>query len=566
MLKFLDDLKSYQQYGFPWKRPDIILSSIFINLLSFVLPLSIIQLFDRIIPYKSVNTLVILTIIVTVSIFFDYILTHSRSRILSWMGINFEHDLNILTFSHLIFSKREQMGKHAPGVYIENIDNIPTIKEFLAGQGFLTLIDLMFVLLFLLVLWYLAHFIIIVPILCIIFFLSISIYLYKKLNENIESRHELDNKRHNLLIQILENYHTVKGLGVEIPLFRRYERLQNQNAIISYKVNFYANQIRDWGTLTSYAILTGIVGYAAFNVNNNVITLGAMSACIILSNRILSPFQALLAMWIKHQEFQVALRQIDTIFSLPVSESKNNLQSEPLIKTKVEVKNLGFSFDAKLPKEKWLFKTLSFIIPKNTITGLTGPNGSGKTTLVHVLKGDIDPLKGKILIDNTPIENVDPDLLRDRVAYLPPKGELFTGSIMDNITMFRKENYINQAIETAKFLDFHRWVLGLPNGYNTIIGDDLLVQLPSGIHQRICLARALLKEPELLILDESNTFLDRQSDEDFIAILNRLKSILTIVIISHRPSTLKIAEQVLHLSDGEINITKPSDLIKDNKK
>jgi ATP-binding cassette subfamily C protein LapB len=198
-----------------------------------------------------------------------------------------------------------------------------------------------------------------------------------------------------------------------------------------------------------------------------------------------------------------------------------------------------------------LLRDLNIVIPPGACVGISGDNGSGKTTLLALMSGALKPATGQILLDGVPLDTYDPHRLKRHIAYLPQLGELFRGTILDNITMFdaRKSE---AAVAQAEALGLGPIIASLPMGYDTIVGDSAGETLPRGIRQRIAVARALLPRPRVVLFDEANTGIDSAGDADMRAVLEALKGECTLVLVTHRPSLLRMADHVYDLSNGTL--------------
>ena len=291
---------------FPWKRWDIILSTVVLNILALAVPLFILQLYDRIIPNQSYGTLSLLGIGVGVVLILEACLRFSRGYVLSWLGMHFEHGAAVGAFQHLVNSTLSDLNKRGIGEHVENIESASILKEFLAGQGFLILLDLPFVFLFLGIIAYFSINIALAAAGILSVFILIAWALGRSLRTYLVKQLDLNDRKYNFIVEILSNHHTLKALGMEDLLLRRYERLQNQCSIIKYKVYLHAAEARDLATMFSYIMFVGMVAVAALQVINSVTTIGIMAASIVLTNRAMQPIQAAMGVWTRFQYFTIA--------------------------------------------------------------------------------------------------------------------------------------------------------------------------------------------------------------------------------------------------------------------
>ncbi|MCG8493021.1 MAG: ATP-binding cassette domain-containing protein, partial [Sneathiellales bacterium] len=194
-------------------------------------------------------------------------------------------------------------------------------------------------------------------------------------------------------------------------------------------------------------------------------------------------------------------------------------------------------------EEDELFKNLNAQFMDGSASAIGGANGSGKTTLLWLAMGLAKPTSGRVLLNGEDIRKLPREIIRERVAYLPQNGTIFQGTIMDNLTMFRKGSLIDEALIQSKNLGLDDAIRRLPRGYDTLVGESASDSLPGGIRQRIAIARALVQKPEVILFDEANTSMDAAGDEILKNVLFKLKGQSTLIMVSHRPSLMKLADQ-----------------------
>jgi ATP-binding cassette subfamily C protein LapB len=540
--------KSHSKSGsvFPWKRWDIILSTVVLNLLSLSIPLFVLQLYDRVIPNQSFGTLTLLGIAVGIAALLEASLRFSRGYVLSWLGMHFEHGAAVGAFQHLVNATLNDLNKRGVGEHVENIESATILKEFLAGQGFLILLDLPFVFLFLGIIAYFSPPIALAATAILVVFVLLAWFLGIVLRRYLEKQLDLNDRRYNFIVEILTNHHTLKALGMEDLLLRRYERLQTQCSDVNYKVYLYSAEARDLGNMFSYILFVGIVAVATLQVITSSTSVGIMAACIILTNRAMQPIQAAMGVWTRFQYFTIAKKRIEDHFNLKLEPPLAQGITKP-IQGKITLKNVCFQYNDDSPE---ILKGIDLSVSPGSAVTIHGKNGAGKTTLMLVLMGNLHPSMGSLLIDDEPLSSYHYRDLRRQIAYVPPKGILFQGTIIENMTMYRGAAYVDDALGLSRQLGLDEWIHHLPQGYDTKVGDQLFLLLPDGIHQRICLVRALVNRPKILILDEANTSLDENGDQLLKQVVRSLHGAVTVIFVTHRPSIQEIADASYELTDG----------------
>lgn len=531
---------------YPWKRWDVVCSTILLNIFGLVIPILILQLYDRVIPNQAFSTLWMLIIGAFTVVVFEAIVRFSRSHILSWLGMFFDYTMHFSAFRHLFSARYDAVMAKSAGEHVENIESIPVVREFLAGQGFLSLMDVPFVILYVLIIAYLSPLIAVVPVISLIGFVITAYILGEKLRKSLEGRMDIDNRRYSFIIQILTNHHTVKALGMEELILRRYERMQTQCSHNEYRINQLSAESRDLGQLFSYLLYGGIICVAAFEVIEGHASVGIMSASLLLANRAMQPLQGMMATWTRLQHFRIGKSRLSDLFALPLSQ-ENQMLVKKDIKGDVVIKDLFFQYPNQT---KPLLQNLSLSIKSGQMIGIYGANGVGKTTLTQIIMGLLSPNGGSVEIDSVGVQEYDFSALHKQMAFLPPKGVLFQGTIMENMTFFQKGQIEKKATELSKKLGLDSWLQRLPSGYETLINDSFFHLLPDGIQQRICLVRTLASNPKILILDEANSALDEQGDVLLQQYLHEIKGKTTVIFMTHRPSVSKNCDVSYELKDG----------------
>lgn len=528
----------------PWKRLDVIFSTICLNLFALTLPIMVLQLYDRIIPNQAMGTLSILVVGVGIAVILESIIRISRTYILGWIGQQFDYGTSSSMFSHLMNARLYDINRIGIGEHLENIESLGTLKDFLAGQGFLVLLDLPFLFFFLGLITYLGGSVLgIASVFILSMFVISSLFLGKKLYQNLLEQQNVSDRKYNFLVEILNNYHTLKCLNMEELLLRRFERIQLQTAYVDYKINLYSSEARYLGALFASILFGTVIYVAGTGVIFNTMSAGAMGACLFLSNRVLQPLQQGMSMWTRFQHFQMSQKRFHNVFQMPLEHQHGQ---KIILKGEMTLKNVAFSY----PHQKQiLFHDVTATVHPGEFVCIIGRGGTGKTTLCQLLLGNLQPTGGDICFDGVPLNAMNMPAFRKQVAYLAPRGEVFSGTVMENITLFADQSKKEFARLLSRKIGLDRWVSTLPQGYDTVIGNQLDNDLPLGIQQRLCFVRALLLSPKILILDEANTNIDIVGDQELLSVLMELKKSMTILFVTHRPSVARLADRIFEIRD-----------------
>ncbi len=554
--------------GLSDSRRDIILSSTALNILALALPILILQIYDRIIPNNATDTLMLLVIGVGIAVILEAFFRLGRSYITAYNGARFDHIAGCRALARTTGTDIIRFEKEASGVYLHRFNAIDSLKDFMSGSNILVFIDLPFAVIFLLMVGYIGGILVLSPLALLVLFSIMTLLIGRGLRKALDERAVWDDRRYNFLIEVLTGIHTVKGLALEAQMVRRYERLQETTADVIRRVAFQNNIAQSFGSVFSQITLVSVAAFGSVLVINENLTIGGLAASTLLSGRALQPLLRAMGVWTHYQNIKIAKRRVGNLLSLPQEQDRtipNEDQKFQAIQIlpksekggRLAFEGVSFGYGEE---EDSLFQNVEAQFISGSTTAVAGANGSGKTTMLWLAMGLITPKKGRILLNGEDICRLPREIVHDRIAYLPQNGTIFQGTIMDNLTMFRKGSLIDRALAQSKLLGLDEAIKRLPNGYDSIVGEGAADSLPGGIRQRIAIARALVSKPEIILFDEANTSLDAAGDEILKNALFELKGRSTIIIVSHRPSLLKIADHGYKINQKQLLKTPVDDL------
>lgn len=526
---------------------DLVVSSLFLNVLGLALPLSLLQIYDRILPNKSTGTMVLLLSGVLAALLVESVLSWGRSYITAWVGARFEHRASCTGLERLLNSSLDSFEREGAGEHLERMNALATVREFYAGQALLTMMDLPFALLYLGLVALMGGVLVLVPVLLLAGFAVSALRVGTAMRTAIRKRMQADDHRFNFIIEVLGGIHSVKAMSMEAQMVRRYERLQEGCAQGNYAVALSSAAALGVSSFFSQATMIGVAAFGSIVVMDGNLTTGGLAACSMLAGRAMTPLQKALGVWTRFQTFVLARQRIDHLFSLP-PEAEAGLPELPATKGSLTLEGVSFRFGEDLPL---VVDDASIDVAPGECVVISGGNGSGKTTLLALMQAALRPTAGRVLVDGQDAAAFDPDSVRRQIAYLPQSGTLFQGTILQNITMFRPK-LDNVAVETAALLGLDEVVAALPFGFDTPVGDGAYDSLPRGFKQRIAICRALVENPRIVLFDEANTAVDTAGDNFLRVWLERAKGKRTLVLVTHRPSLVKLGDRVFTLDHGRL--------------
>ncbi|MBE7638202.1 ATP-binding cassette domain-containing protein [Sneathiella sp. P13V-1] len=546
-------------------RLDIILSSSALNLLALALPVMILQVYDRIIPNNATDTLTLLVTGVGIALLFEAFFRLARSYITAFNGAKFEHIAGCRAMYRTLGAKISRYEEEATGVHLHRFNAIDSLREFMSGSNILVFIDLPFAVIFIAMVGYIGGSLVWAPIILLAFFGLVTFLVGSGLRKALTDKSVWEDRRYNFLIEVLTGIHTVKGLSLEAQMIRRYERLQETTAGTMRDVAFKNSVAQNLGAIFSQVTLLSVAAIGSVLVIDGQLSIGGLAACTLLSGRALQPLMRAMGVWTHYQNIKIARDRVTTLLNLP--QSPNPAEDDELTATALGLGNpngIDLTFEDvnfKLSEDgPPIFEHVNAHFPAGTTSALVGANSTGKTTLLWLALGMHRPTSGRILLGGKDLSEIPRAVVHELVAYLPTNGNIFHGTILENLTTFRKGRYIDEAMALSEELGLDEVIKRLPFGYDTVVGDGAADGLPGGIRQRISIARALVSKPKLILFDEANTSLDAHGDEILKKAMQNQQGKATILLVSHRPSLLKISNQGFRIENSQLTPASVEDL------
>ncbi len=529
-------------------RADILAATVTLNVLALALPIVILQTYDRIIPNDARQTLLFLVIGIGFVLMLDAVLRIARAYVIGWTGAQYHHREACTAVGRILGARLVDYEREEPGVHLDRLEALDTLRDFYSGQAILILVDLPFAALFLGLIAYLAGPLVLVPLTILILFAAIAWIVGRYLRNALEARRAYDDRRYNFIIEVLAGIHTVKGLGLEELMSRRYELIQENCAATGDAVNRQSGIGQGVGTLFGHLTMVAVAGIGSIYVINGSLTVGGLAASTLLAGRTLQPLMRAMGIWTQFQNIRVARTAIQNVHALP-QESTTPRPAMPEVVGEVELRQVSMRFDEASP---WVFHDLNLKVAAGEMVGIVGGNGCGKSSLMWMAGGLLQPDHGQVLIDGEDIARFDPGSVRGRVAYVPQRAQLLQGTILENLTAFRVEENSASAMKLAEDFGLDVITARMPDGYQTHVGSGSDA-IPGGIMQRIAIVRALVGNPRVILFDAANSFLDAAGDARVRETLAGLKGKSTILLVSQRPSLLALCDRIYELRDGTLH-------------
>ena len=525
------------------------LFSMFINILMLVPSLYMLQVYDRVLASQSIETLVLLTVIVAVLFITKGILEMVRSRILVRIGNKIDHDLNAHLFDVIFY-----LARLAPGqASTQPLTDLTKIRQFMTGQGVFAFFDAPWFPIYLFVMYLFSPWLLVFAVVSSILILTITYLNDKTTKKGLEEANKANSQALNYINKNISNAEIVQAMGMnknikQIWLKKHYAFLNTQS-----KASDVAGKWKNLSTTLRQFLQSLSYGVGAILVIFTLISPGMIIAAAVLLGRALAPLDLLTNSWKGFADARESYKRLNELLK-KIPEIPESMKL-PDPEGKISLENVVVMAPGS---RQPIIKGVSMEIEAGDAVGIIGPSASGKSTLVRAILGVWPLQNGKVRLDGADIHQWNNIELGPHIGYLPQDIELFEGSISQNISRFG-ELIPEEVVEAAKIAGVHEMILKLPHGYDTVVGPGG-ASLSGGQRQRVGLARALYKKPKIIVLDEPNSNLDEEGDRALAkAILTMKENGSTIIIITHKKSILATVDKLAILSAGQLSLYGPKE-------
>lgn len=512
------------------------------------MPLAILQVYDRVLPNMATDTLLVLMSGVVVVLIADAAIKISRVAVVGRLGAGFNHQAHMELFRRILDAEPDSLAKTPVSVQVHQLRSLQSVSDHYGDQARLLAIDLPAGGIFLAVLIFIGGPLAFVPVVLLCGFMLFALRRNKELQTVVAERAAQDDRKSDFVLEVLTGAKTVKAQAMEALIMRRFERLQKAAAELSARYMRLAGQARDGSALFGTMTTVFVVLCGAAMVIEGQFSIGGVAAATLLSGQFIQPFLRAINQWTDLQRLKHDYGQVRNLFELPEAGERQPVLGEN--DGSIVLQNV--SYQSKGEDAELLINDLSLTVQPGKFIGIKETDGSGLSYLMKLLNGELQPTSGQILIGGHDYSGLMQHALRAQVACVDSEAAIFNGTILENITMFGSVADISHARMAAQLIGFEKEIHLLPKGYETTLGGDLGGKMPTSTLQRVAIARALASEPKILILNEANAHLDQDAEKGLIAALHRLKGYLTVVIVTHRPSLLAVADQQFEFTNGAL--------------
>jgi ATP-binding cassette subfamily C protein LapB len=545
-------LKDWKRYG------DIMLASLIANILALSGMIFSMQVYDRVIPAQSIPTLWVLAGGVLLAFVFEFILRVSRIRISDIIGKRADLKVSDRVFGHALRIKNSERSK-STGTFISQIRELESVRELVTSTTIGAFADLPFFFLFLFVMWLVGGQLVFVVLIALPLILIPGLLIQRPLAKlSVDGMRE-SSIRNAMLVESVQAIEDIKLLRAEPRFQNQWNHYNEVSASISMKQRFLSGMLTTWTQQLQTLMYAAMVLAGSFLVMEGEMTTGALVACSIMTSRMLSPLSQIAGIMTRWQQAKVARTSLNELMSKPVDqEDHQRLVHRPLIQGHYELHNAIFKYVKEDPTPTLAIKNLK--IKAGEKIAILGKNGAGKTSLLQLLSGMQTIESGSIKLDGIDLGLIDPADVRRDMSLLNQNAHLFFGTIRDNLTMGSPligDQEILQALTLTGALDF---IQAKSEGLNHLIQEGG-IGLSGGQRQSLLLTRTLIRQSNIILLDEPTAWLDEVSEKQLIGRLQQWMVGKTLIVATHRMAVLNLVDRIIVMNNGQVVMDGPKEQI-----
>jgi len=527
---------------------DVFVASFLINLFGLASPFFVLNVYDRVIPNNAFETLWVLATGIAVIYLFALIMRVLRGYFVDEAGKKANLRISSMLLQKVLGLRMEVRPKSI-GSFSRNMQEFETIRDFITSFSITTLIDLPFVALGLFVIWYIGGQIVFIHIIAILLLLMYSIIIQGPLQRAVGNTFQASAQKNAILVEGLAGLETIKMLGAESQIQRAWEDAVAYIAKWSAKSRMLSSSVNHFSFFVQSLVVVLVVVAGVYMISDGFLTMGGLIALVILSRQAVAPMAQVVNLATRFHRARAALKSLNSIMALPVERPAGKAF---LHRTRFEgaigVKNLVFAYPGQGVN---VINNITLDIGAGEKVGIIGPVGSGKTTFGKLVLGLYEPTGGMISMDGTDIRQIDPAELRRFIGYVPQDIVLFRGTVRDNITIGTHDVDDALIMNASKNAGVNLFVSKHPKGFEMEVEEGGR-GLSGGQRQCIVLARALLLDPPVLVLDEPTSNMDNRTEGMIKQNLSGLMKDKTLLLITHRASLLEMVDRLIVIDNGTV--------------
>jgi subfamily B ATP-binding cassette protein HlyB/CyaB len=541
---FLQALHKYRRL-----LTEVLVASFFLQIFALLSPLFFQVVIDKVLVHRGLTTLDVLMVgLVAVSVF-ETILTALRTYIFAHTTSRIDVELGARLFRHLAALPIAYFEARRAGDSVARVRELENIRNFLTSSALTLVIDLLFTTVFLLVMAYYSLFLTAIVLVSLPLYIAISAAVGPLFRRRLDEKFNRGAENQSFLVETITGIETLKAMAIEPQMQKRWEEQLAGYVSSSFKVLNLSNWASQGIQLVSKLVTAAVLYFGALAVIAGDLTVGELVAFNMLSGRVAQPVLRLAQIWQDFHQTRISIDRLGDILNTPTEpQFEASRTTLPAMKGAVTFDHVKFRYRAD---GQVILHDVHLTFPAGQVVGIVGPSGSGKSTLTKLVQRLYLPESGRVLVDGVDLAMVDVAWLRRQVGVVLQENVLFNRSIRDNIALADPGMPIEAVIHAAKLAGAHEFILELPQGYDTHVGERGS-GLSGGQRQRIAIARALITNPRILIFDEATSALDYESERVIQENMRHIVQGRTVLIIAHRLSAVRNCHRIITLEHGRI--------------
>ena len=536
---------------------DVLLTALMINFFALVAPLYVMNIYDRVVPNQATDTLWVLSLGVLIAITADFVLRMMRTWFVDLAASRVDVTLSASIMERVLGMQLSERPASV-GSFAAGLGGFESIRSFIGSATVLALVDLPFVLLFLVVVLLIAWPLALPVLLGVVLMVLYTAAVQHKMRRLSDSAMIAGAQRNATLVESLSGLETLKILGAEGRMQAIWERATLVVSRLGVKMRLLSGSVTSGALWLQQLVSMVVIIAGVYLIIDGNLSQGGLIAAYMLAGRILSPVAQVAGLLMQYHSAHTALQSLNQIMEKPVERPADaQWISRPRLQGAIEFNNVSFKYPQD---EREILRGVSFKITPGERVAILGRNGSGKTTLEKLVAGLYQPSSGRVLIDQIDARQLDPAELRRNIGYVSQDVNLFFGSLRDNILMGAPDASDAALLEAVRLSGLTEFVNNHPQGLAMPVGEHGQL-LSGGQRQSVTLARALLKDPSILLFDEPTGALDHSSEEEFKRNMASYAQGKTLLVITHRTSLLELVERIIVIDAGKIVADGPKEQV-----
>ena len=528
---------------------EVLVASFFLQIFALISPLFFQVVIDKVLVHRSMSTLDVLIIGLVALTVFEAVLETLRVYLFAHTTNRIDVELGARLFRHLMALPIAYFQARRVGDSVARVRELENIRQFLTSSALTLVIDLLFTVVFIVVMFYYSTTLTLIVLASFPFYIGISAGAAPLFRRRLDEKFNRGSENQAFLVESVTGVETLKAMAVEPQMQRRWEEQLAGYVAASFRVLSLNNTASQAVQMINKLVIAATLYFGARLVIGGDLTVGELVAFNMLAGRVSMPVLRLAQMWQDFHQARLSIDRLgDILNTMPEPSFSPGRAALPPIRGQVTFEHATFRYRIDGPE---VLHDVSFNVQPGQVIGIVGSSGSGKSTITKLVQRLYVPGSGRVLIDGVDLAMVDLTWLRRQIGVVLQENVLFNRSIRENIALADPAMPMERVIEAASLAGAHDFILELPEGYDTVVGERGST-LSGGQRQRVAIARALITDPRILILDEATSALDYESERAIQQNMKRIAAGRTVFVIAHRLSTVRNANRIITLEHGRI--------------